>query len=94
MIVISLQSSGIPWSIAPDYLCELITKHHAVKALRSNDMMLLDEPKYGVKRMAQERLSIRPHMNIISYHLFIRKSINLSTFNLVLNLFKLAFLAS
>ena len=39
--------------VAPAYLCELITKHHVVRALRSSDMMLLDEPKirgktYGI----------------------------------------------
>ena len=29
--------------LAPDYVCELFTKHHAFRALRSNDMLLLDE---------------------------------------------------
>ena len=39
--------------VAPNYLCELITNYHAVRALRSNNMMLLHEPKIKGKRMAQ-----------------------------------------
>ena len=35
--------------VALDYLCELITKHHAVRTLRSNDMMLFDESKISCK---------------------------------------------
>ena len=30
--------------VAPVYLCELIKKYHTVNSLRSNNMMLLDEP--------------------------------------------------
>ena len=40
--------------------------------------------KHGVKRMAQERLSIRPHMNGISYHCLLEKGLIFQILNLVL----------
>ena len=52
--------------VAPYYLRELITKHHAVRALRSYDMMIFDEPKIQTKTydgMTHECLFIRRHVN-------------------------------
>ena len=82
--------------VAPDYLCELITKHHAVRALRSNDMMLLDEPKIRGKTYGPRAFIYAAPHEWNNLPLFIRKSINLSTFKSSLKtyLFKLAFLAS
>ena len=45
--------------------------------------------------MAQERLSMRPHMNVISYHCLLEKILIFQLLDLVLKhifLFKLAFL--
>ena len=70
--------------VAPGYLCELITKHHAVRALFSNDMMLLGESKIRGKTYGQERLSMRPHMDGISYHCLLEKVLIFKLLNLVL----------
>ena len=36
--------------VVPSYLCQLITKHHVVRALCSNDMMHLKDPKIRAKK--------------------------------------------
>ena len=59
--------------VAPDYLCELVIKHHAVRALRCNDMMLLDEPKIRVKTYGPRAFIYTSHMNGISYLCLLEK---------------------
>ena len=63
--------------VVPDYLCELITKHYAARALHSNDIMLLAEPKTGDKTYGLGPFIYVAPQNKIP--LLIRKSINLST---------------
>ena len=64
--------SGISWSSIrlPDNLCKLITNNHAVRTQRSNDMFL-DKPKI-------RGINITHEWN--KPPLFVRKSINISTF--------------
>ena len=45
----SVQNVSGYHGVAPGYLCELINNHHAVRALCSNAIMLLDEPKIRSK---------------------------------------------
>ena len=82
--------------VAPDYLCELISKHHSIKSLRSNGMMLLNEPKIkGTTYGPRSFVYAAPHeWNKIPF--YIKTSVNLAIFKSSLKtyLFKLAFVST
>ena len=79
--------------VAPVYLCELIKKHHTVKSLRSNNMMLLDEPRIKGKTYGQRSFSYAaPHeWNQLPLDIKTSSSIDIFKSRLKTYLFGLAF---
>ena len=72
-----------------DYLYELITKkHHAVRALHSNDKMLLDKSKISSKIYSPRAFIYATPYALNKLQSFFRKSFNLSTFKFSLNSFR------
>lgn len=70
--------------IAPYYLCVLITKNHDVRALHSNNVMLLDVKKIRGKTYGQRVLFMWLRMNGIRNHYLLEKEVILLLLNILI----------